>query len=456
MPDFVVIVVLLALVAFVVVILAQSVRIIPQARAGIIERLGKYQRTQGPGLTLLVPFIDRLLPLLDMREQVVSFPPQPVITEDNLVVSIDTVVYFQITDPKAATYEIQNYIVAVEQLTTTTLRNVVGGMNLEEALTSRDQINSMLRGELDKVTGRWGIRVARVELKAIDPPHSIQDSMEQQMRAERNRRAAILTAEGNKQSAILNAEGERQAAILQAEGEAQSRILAANAEAQAIETVFNAVHASEPSPELLSYQYLQTLPEMAKSESNTMFVIPGEFGDALKSLAGAFGSGDGGSEGLSFEEREKAREARAERLKQRREADRAAGKPGISTAIADLAESARSTSVTDDNPHYVSSDELEEEARRAEHGNPNASRAVPGLEEDSAAALKRVAESAPPEADPSLEAADEDSGRGWSEPSSSVQDAISSSPSWEREERTENPPHPQDGPDQQGTENKQS
>lgn len=404
MPEIVVIVVLLALVAFVVVVLAQSVRIVPQARAGIIERLGKYQRTQGPGLTLLVPFIDRLLPMLDMREQVVSFPPQPVITEDNLVVSIDTVVYFQITDPKAATYEIQNYIVAVEQLTTTTLRNVVGGMNLEEALTSRDQINSMLRGELDKVTGRWGIRVARVELKAIDPPHSIQDSMEQQMRAERSRRAAILTAEGNKQSSILNAEGERQAAILQAEGDAQSRILSANAEAQAIETVFNAVHASEPSPELLSYQYLQTLPEMAKSESNTMFVIPGEFGEALKSLSGAFGGKDE-SGNLSFEEREKALESRAERLRKRRADEARTGKPGISSAIADLAESARSTSVTDDHASYVSSKELEEEARKAEHGNTKAKKgsSVPGLEEDSTAALRRVAETAPPETEPEVD-----------------------------------------------------
>lgn len=402
MPDFVLIVVLLALVAFVVVILAQSVRIIPQARAGIVERLGKYQRTQGPGLTLLVPFIDRLLPLLDMREQVVSFPPQPVITEDNLVVSIDTVVYFQITDPKAASYEIQNYIVAVEQLTTTTLRNVVGGMNLEEALTSRDQINSMLRGELDKVTGRWGIRVARVELKAIDPPHSIQDSMEQQMRAERSRRAAILTAEGTKQSAILNAEGERQSAILQAEGEAQSRILSANAEAQAIETVFSAVHASEPSPELLSYQYLQTLPEMAKSESNTMFVIPGEFGEALKSLSGAFSGETAGSENMSYEDREKSLEARARRLRERRsqevEGAGRKGRPGISSAIADLAESARSTSVTDEDTRYLSTKELEKEARRAEKGNPEALRQEEEAEE-AAQTRSDEAEAAPPQAE---------------------------------------------------------
>ncbi|GAA1143957.1 SPFH domain-containing protein [Nesterenkonia lutea] len=367
-------VVLLVLVALVVIIIARSVRIVPQARAGLIERLGKYQRTQGPGLTLLVPFIDRLLPMLDMREQVVSFPPQPVITEDNLVVSIDTVVYFQITDPKAATYEIQNYIIAVEQLTTTTLRNVVGGLNLEEALTSRDRINGQLRGELDKVTGRWGIRVARVELKAIEPPHSIQDSMEKQMRAERERRAAILTAEGTKQAAILTAEGERQASILAAEGDAQARILGANAEAQAIETVFNAVHDSEPGPELLSYQYLQILPEIAKSESNTMWMIPGEFGDALKNLAGAFGGPEAAQPGMSLEDREAERAARSERLKQRRaekeqEAKQNKGKPAISSAIADLAESARSTSVTDENPHYTSREDLEREARKAQVGN---------------------------------------------------------------------------------------
>ena len=274
-------------------------------------------------------------------------------------------------------------------------------MNLEEALTSRDQINSMLRGELDKVTGRWGIRVARVELKAIDPPHSIQDSMEQQMRAERSRRAAILTAEGTKQSAILNAEGERQSAILQAEGEAQSRILSANAEAQAIETVFSAVHASEPSPELLSYQYLQTLPEMAKSESNTMFVIPGEFGDALKSLSGAFGGETPGSENMSYEEREKSLEARASRLRERRSQEVEAGKkgrPGISSAIADLAESARSTSVTDEDTRYLSTKELEKEARRAEKGNPEALRQEEEAEE-AAQARSDEAHAAPPQAE---------------------------------------------------------
>lgn len=282
-------VVMLVLIVFVVIVLVRSVRIVPQARAGVVERLGKYLRTLNPGLTILIPFVDRLLPLLDLREQVVSFPPQPVITEDNLVVSIDTVVYFQVTDPRAATYEIANYIQAVEQLTTTTLRNVVGGLNLEEALTSRDQINGQLRGVLDEATGRWGIRVSRVELKAIDPPHSIQDSMEKQMRAERDRRAAILTAEGTKQSAILTAEGQRQAAILKAEGDAKAAILRADGEAQAIQKVFDAIHKGNPDQKLLAYQYLQTLPKLAEGTSNKLWIIPSEVGEALKGIGNALG-----------------------------------------------------------------------------------------------------------------------------------------------------------------------
>jgi regulator of protease activity HflC (stomatin/prohibitin superfamily) len=270
--------VLVVLIIFVIIVLVRSVRIVPQARAGVVERLGKYQRTLNPGLTLLIPFVDRLLPLLDLREQVVSFPPQPVITEDNLVVSIDTVVYFQVTDPRAATYEIANYIQAVEQLTTTTLRNVVGGLNLEEALTSRDQINGQLRGVLDEATGRWGIRVSRVELKAIDPPHSIQDSMEKQMRAERDRRAAILTAEGQRQAAILKAEGDAKAAILRADGESQ-----------AIQKVFDAIHKGNPDQKLLAYQYLQTLPKLAEGSSNKLWIIPSEVGEALKGIGSALG-----------------------------------------------------------------------------------------------------------------------------------------------------------------------
>ncbi len=273
---------------FVLVVIVRSIRIIPQATAGVVERLGRYHKTLMPGLNILVPFIDRVRPLIDMREQVVSFPPQPVITEDNLVVSIDTVIYFQVTDPRAATYEIRNYLGAVEQLTTTTLRNVVGGLNLEEALTSRDEINGQLRIVLDEATGKWGIRVGRVELKAIDPPISIQDSMEKQMRAERDRRALILTAEGTKQSAILTAEGARQAEILRAEGDKQAAVLRAQGEAEAIQTVFSAIHLGNPDDKLLAYQYLQTLPKIADSASSKLWIIPSEFTEALKGMSTAF------------------------------------------------------------------------------------------------------------------------------------------------------------------------
>src|SRR5213596_441269 len=243
-------IVVLVVAAFVLITLARTIRIVPQARAGVVERLGRYSRTLSAGLAIVIPFVDRVREIIDLREQVVSFQPQPVITEDNLVVSIDTVIYFQVTDPKAATYEVANYIQAIEQLTVTTLRNVIGGMQLEETLTSRDQINAQLRGVLDEATGKWGIRVNRVELKAIDPPASIKDSMEKQMRADRDKRAAILNAEGVKQSAILSAEGEKQAAILKAEGDAQAAVLRADGESQAILRVFGAVHEADADPKL--------------------------------------------------------------------------------------------------------------------------------------------------------------------------------------------------------------
>ena len=288
---------LLVMGVFVVVVLIRAIKIIPQANAGVVERLGKYHKTLQPGLNILVPFVDRVRPLLDMREQVVSFPPQPVITEDNLVVSIDTVVYFQVTDARAATYEIANYLGAVEQLTTTTLRNVVGGLNLEEALTSRDNINGQLRIVLDEATGKWGIRVGRVELKAIDPPLSIQDSMEKQMRAERDRRAVILTAEGTKQSAILTAEGARQAAILSAEGDAKAAVLRAQGEAEAITTVFKAIHDGDPDPKLLAYQYLLTLPKLADGSANKLWIVPSELTAAMNGIGAAFGHAAGGTAG---------------------------------------------------------------------------------------------------------------------------------------------------------------
>ena len=280
-------IVIIILAVLVFVTLARTIRIVPQARAGVVERFGRYSRTLTPGLALVYPFIDRVRPLLDLREQVVSFPPQPVITEDNLVVNIDSVIYFQVTDAKAATYEIANYIQAIEQLTVTTLRNVIGGMALEKTLTSRDDINGQLRGVLDEATGKWGIRVNRVELKAIDPPASIQDSMEKQMRADRDKRAAILQAEGARQAAILQAEGQKQAAILQAEGEKQSAVLRSEGQAKAIETVFAAIHEGKPDAELLAYQYLQTLPQIAQGEANKVWIIPSELQNAVGRVAGA-------------------------------------------------------------------------------------------------------------------------------------------------------------------------
>jgi regulator of protease activity HflC (stomatin/prohibitin superfamily) len=291
-------IVLLVVAALVLFTLARTIRIIPQARAGVVERLGRYSRTLTPGLTIVVPFVDRIRDMIDLREQVVSFDPQPVITEDNLVVSIDTVIYFQVTDAKAATYEIANYIQGIEQLTVTTLRNVIGGKELEETLTSRDDINAQLRGVLDEATGKWGIRVNRVELKAIDPPATIKDSMEKQMRAERDKRAAILNAEGVKQSQILTAEGEKQSAILRAEGQKQAAILQSEGQAKAIDTVFRAIHEGDADPKLLAYQYLQVLPQIAQGESNKVWIIPSEVTQALgqltSALPGAKPADDGG------------------------------------------------------------------------------------------------------------------------------------------------------------------
>ena len=269
----------------ILIVLIRAVRIVPQAQAAIVERLGRYHRTLYAGLAIVLPFIDRVRVRLDLREQVVSFPPQPVITEDNLVVSIDTVVYHQVNDPRAATYEVANYISAIEQLTVTTLRNVIGGLNLEGTLTSRDQINAQLRGVLDEATGKWGIRVNRVELKAIDPPASVQEAMEKQMRAERDKRAAILTAEGFRQSQILTAQGQKASAILQAEGQRQAQILQAEGQSEAIATVFKAIHDGNPDAELLAYQYLQMLPQIARGDANKVWIIPSEITDALKGLA---------------------------------------------------------------------------------------------------------------------------------------------------------------------------
>src|SRR5487761_1147458 len=248
-----------------IMVVLRSVRVIPQARARNIERLGRYRKTLEPGMNFIIPFIDRVKPLIDLREQVVAFKGQPVITEDNLVVLIDTVLFFQVTDPRAADYEIVDYIGAIEQITATMLRSVIGSMDLEQTLTSRDHINNMLRGVLDEASGKWGIRVTRVEIKAIDPPKSVKDAMEKQMRAEREKRAAILTAEGVRQAKILTADGEKQGEILRAEGDKQGQILRAEGQSQAIGTVFQAVHRNDADSKVLAYQYLQTLPQLAQA-----------------------------------------------------------------------------------------------------------------------------------------------------------------------------------------------
>jgi regulator of protease activity HflC (stomatin/prohibitin superfamily) len=318
-------------VLLVAIVTLKSVRIVPQARARNVERLGRYRKTLEPGMNVIIPFVDRVKPLIDLREQVVSFLGQPVITEDNLVVKIDTVLFFQVTDPRAADYEIVNYIKAIEQLTATMLRSVIGSMDLEVTLTSRDKINTMLRGVLDDASGKWGIRVTRVEIKAIDPPKSVIDAMEKQMRAEREKRAAILTAEGVRQSQILTAEGDKQGNILRAEGEKQSAILRAEGQAQAIESVFQSIHDNDPDPKLLAYQYLQTLPQIAQSPGSTVWMIPSEVTSALRTLSSAFDSSGGGSDAQSPDRAESGGAAR------RRPAARSATSQSLPGAVTGVA-----------------------------------------------------------------------------------------------------------------------
>ncbi len=284
----VVLILLLLLLLLVVVALFRAVFKVHQGFTVIVERLGRYHKTLQPGLHFLIPFLDTVRQRIDMREQVVPFPPQTVITSDNINVSIDTVIYYQVTNPEAATYEIADPMSAIEQLAVTTMRNIIGTMDMEQALTGRDQINGQLRGVLDEATGRWGIRVSRVELKAIDPPQRVQAAMEQQMKAERDRRAAILTAEGVKQSQILQAEGEKQSQILRAEGQAQSTILRAQGESQAILQLFDAIHKGDADPKLLAYEYIRTLPQIANSSSSKVWVIPSELTAAMNSISGGF------------------------------------------------------------------------------------------------------------------------------------------------------------------------
>ncbi len=294
-------IVVAVVVLFALFVAARAIRIIPQARAGVVERLGRYSRTLEPGLAVVTPFVERVRPLVDLREQVVNFSPQPVITDDNVVVAIETVLYFTITDPRSASYEVASPLQAIEQLTVTTLRNVIGGLTLEQTLTARENVNAELRTVLDEATGKWGIRINRVEIKSVDPPQDIRAAMEKQMRAERDRRAAILTAEGERQAAILTAEGEKQAAVLQAEGEKQAAILRSEGEAKAIDTVFTAIHEGKPDKALLSYEYLQMLPQLAEGNANKVFVVPSEFAQAFggigEALSGRGGGGDHGAGG---------------------------------------------------------------------------------------------------------------------------------------------------------------
>ncbi len=275
------------LAALVVFVVASAIRIVPQARRYNIERFGRYQRTLQPGLNLIIPLVDRVNTKLDVREHVYSSDPKPVITEDNLVVAIDTVLYYQITDPRAAAYEVADYLQAIDHLTVTTLRNLIGSMDLESTLTSRETINTRLREVLDEATGRWGIRVNRVEIKAIDPPTNIKEAMEKQMRAERDKRAAILHAEGERQALILTAEGTRNKLILEAEGRQQATILEADGEAKALERVFQSVHANDADPKVLAYKYLEMLPRLAEG-GNGFFVIPGELTEAVRTVTAAF------------------------------------------------------------------------------------------------------------------------------------------------------------------------
>ena len=280
-------IVVIVVVCFALVLASRTVRVIPQARAGVVERLGRYSRTLEPGLAVVTPFIDRVRPLVDLREQVVNFRPQSVITDDNVVVSIETVLYFSITDPRSATFEIANPLQAIEQLCVTTLRNVIGGLTLDQTLCARVSVIAVLRTVLDEATGKWGMRINRVEIKSVDPPEDIRSAMEKQMRAERDRRAAILTAEGEKQAQILTAEGQKQSAVLRAEGESQAAALRAEGEAKAIDTVFNAIHRAHPDDRLLRYQYLQMLPRLAQGDANKVFVIPSEFTQAAAAVGDA-------------------------------------------------------------------------------------------------------------------------------------------------------------------------
>ncbi|MEF2800712.1 MAG: SPFH domain-containing protein [Acutalibacter sp.] len=276
------------LIVFLLAIIVANIKIVPQAHAFVVERLGAFHASWGTGLHVKIPFIDRIAKKVSLKEQVIDFPPQPVITKDNVTMQIDTVVYFQITDPKLYAYGVENPISAIENLTATTLRNIIGEMELDHTLTSRDVINSKIRVVLDEATDAWGIKVNRVELKNIVPPKEIQDSMEKQMKAERERRAKILDAEGEKRSAILIAEGEKESAVLRAEAVKETKIREAQGEAEAVLTVQRAVadaiklmNEANPSEQVIAIKSLEAFEKAADGKA-TKIIIPSN----IQSLAG--------------------------------------------------------------------------------------------------------------------------------------------------------------------------
>jgi regulator of protease activity HflC (stomatin/prohibitin superfamily) len=310
-------VILLAVLAIILfVFIAKGVKIVNPYQKGLIEQLGRYKETVEPGLRLIVPFIQTLRPV-DMREQVVDVPPQEVITSDNVVVSVDAVIYYEPTEPQKLVYNVANFMMAVTKLAQTNLRNVIGDMQLDEALTSRDKINLELREILDDATDKWGVRVGRVEIQRIDPPPDVMHSMHEQMKAERTRRAVVTSADGERQAAITRAEGEQQAVILRAEGDKQQRILraegealaiqrvaeaekyrqqtVAQGEAEAINSVYGAIHESNPDTPLLTIKYLEALTAMADGRA-TKIVVPTELAGiagSLTAVADLLNSGNG-------------------------------------------------------------------------------------------------------------------------------------------------------------------
>lgn len=299
--NIVILVVVGVLVALALVTIFRTIRIVPQARVVVVQRLGRYLKTADSGPLMLVPYMDRVQVMLDMREQVVAFPRQSVITADNVGIEIDTVIYYQIIDPQKATYAVANLLAAMEQLTVTTLRNVIGGMTLDKTLTSREEINAKMRLNLDEVTENWGNRVNRVELRDIVPPADVQHAMEKQMQAEREKRSLILTAEGQQQAAVLKAQGEKQAVVLRAEAEKQRAILEAEGQAEALVKVqtataegvgklFASLHESAPTPDVLKYLYIQNLPKLAEGSANKLFIVPSEL-EGIATAANLLGAG---------------------------------------------------------------------------------------------------------------------------------------------------------------------